>query len=316
MHVEKPQSKILVGHQNELLVQSWMPFFNSLLRGFEVKLKQASRFYELQNEVGGTTYDLYILFLDNILVPKAESVESMRTKILDLDAVIKTKSQAPVAVCSNFDDAVLKDRVGFAGADFFFVVPVELEDLRPAVQTAVSISGKVSMTKQKRLKPLKALDERHVRAAEGWLGLGNHKEANRELEDITPAFRSHPNVLEVRWQIFARAKKWEACVDIGSALVEAAPHLEFGWVHRSLALHELKRTTEAAELLLPAVQLFPKSWLIRYNLACYAAQLGNAEETWEWLEDAFELGDPKLVKLLALNDQDLSDFWAEIGEVY
>ncbi len=47
-------------------------------------------------------------------------------------------------------------------------------------------------------KPLGSHDQRHLDAAEGWIGLGNHIEANEELEQITPQNRAHPAVLEVR----------------------------------------------------------------------------------------------------------------------
>jgi hypothetical protein len=45
----------------------------------------------------------------------------------------------------------------------------------------------------------------HLNAALGWLELGDHVEAYAELENITPALRSHPAVLELRWQISASA---------------------------------------------------------------------------------------------------------------
>jgi hypothetical protein len=63
-------------------------------------------------------------------------------------------------------------------------------------------------------------DELHFQAANGWLELRNWLETNEELENITPALRAHPDVLAVRWQIYARAEKWEACVDIAEAVVK------------------------------------------------------------------------------------------------
>ncbi len=45
-----------------------------------------------------------------------------------------------------------------------------------------------------------------LETADGWLELGNHVEANVELEKIAPQFRAHPEVLKVRWQIYAAAK--------------------------------------------------------------------------------------------------------------
>jgi hypothetical protein len=56
-------------------------------------------------------------------------------------------------------------------------------------------------------------DTFHLEAAHGWLELGNHIEADKELDRITPQLRVHPDVLDIRWQIDARAKKWDACVD-------------------------------------------------------------------------------------------------------
>jgi hypothetical protein len=72
-------------------------------------------------------------------------------------------------------------------------------------------------------KTLRHPDHHHLLAAQGWFELGNHLEANKELDNISPSLRSHPGVLEVRWQIYAKAKQWEACIDIGEALVKLAP---------------------------------------------------------------------------------------------
>ena len=76
-------------------------------------------------------------------------------------------------------------------------------------------------------------DKRHLEAAQGWFELGNHLEANEELENITPKNRAHPAVLEIRWQIYAKAKKWDAALDIASALIQQVPEHPLGWVHRS-----------------------------------------------------------------------------------
>lgn len=41
-------------------------------------------------------------------------------------------------------------------------------------------------------------DVQHLRTAIGWLELGNHFDANKEFERITPALRAHLDVLEAR----------------------------------------------------------------------------------------------------------------------
>jgi tetratricopeptide (TPR) repeat protein len=166
------------------------------------------------------------------------------------------------------------------------------------------------------MKPLEPPDNHHLNAALGWLELGNHLEANAELENITAALRSHPAVLELRWQIYAKEEKWEACVDIGEAMVKVAFDLPEGWIHRSFALHELKRTKEAADKLEAAADLFPSISTIPYNLACYACQLGNQADAREWLRDAFDLAeDKKTIKLAALDDPDLEPLWLVIGKL-
>ena len=56
------------------------------------------------------------------------------------------------------------------------------------------------------------LDDRiHVEAAQGWLALGDWSEANEELERVRPEFRAHPDVLAVRWKIFAIGRAMGDC---------------------------------------------------------------------------------------------------------
>jgi hypothetical protein len=52
-----------------------------------------------------------------------------------------------------------------------------------------------------------------------------------------------------------------------------------------------------------------------HNLACYETQLGNLKSAWQWLKRAFDIEDPKELKLRALEDPDLQGLWAEIGEI-
>jgi hypothetical protein len=68
-------------------------------------------------------------------------------------------------------------------------------------------------------------------------------------------------------------------------------------------------------VLLPVVDKFPEEFIIRYNLACYACQLGNLKETRDWLKKASDLADTKQIKLMALKDADLKPLWKEIGEI-
>jgi len=165
------------------------------------------------------------------------------------------------------------------------------------------------------VKPMELPDTGHLNAAQGWLELGNHVEANAELEKIIPQLRAHPDVLQVRWAIYAAAEKWEPAVEVARTIAQLLPDSPFGWIHCAYSLHELKRTEEARRVLLPVLDRFPTEYLMRYNLACYACQLGNLKEAWQWLEKAIDLSGKADVKQMALDDPDLQPLWNEIGEI-
>ena len=165
------------------------------------------------------------------------------------------------------------------------------------------------------MKPLGHPDIFHLQAARGWLELGNPLEANVELGKISPALGVHPDVLEVRWQISAKAKQWEACVDLAEGLIALTPDNPFGWIHRSFALHELKRTQEAWDNLIRVTKKFPEEPIILYNLSCYACKLGNLQDALNWLQKAFAVGDATQVKLMALVDPDLEPLWDRIAQI-
>src|SRR5262245_4740346 len=106
-------------------------------------------------------------------------------------------------------------------------------------------------------------DKIHFDAAQGWLGLGDWYEANEELERIAPPIRAHPDVLRVRHDVYAAAKKWELAAAVAQAIAQAVPHDAFGFVHLAYVLHEMRRTKEARSVLLPVVGRFPKEYTIR-----------------------------------------------------
>jgi predicted Zn-dependent protease len=158
-------------------------------------------------------------------------------------------------------------------------------------------------------------DRRYLDAAAGWLGLGDWKQANEELENISAPNRAHPDALRLRYVVYCKALKWDGALDIARALAKLVPSKSFGWIETAHLLHKLKRTVEARDTLLPQVDRFPEEWLIRYNLACYECQLGNLKAAWDWLEKTFDMKDSKEVKLMALDDENLEPLWIDISEI-
>lgn len=156
-------------------------------------------------------------------------------------------------------------------------------------------------------------ERRQLEAAEGWLMLGNPLEAHEELEKITGENSYHPAVLAMRWQVYAAAQWWEAAYVVSKALCEFAPRSAEAWICQANTVRHYKGVVEAWNLLLGIVNRFSDDAVIRYNLACYAAQMGLMEDACGWLVQAFEREDAIQLKLAAIYDPDLAPLWSKIG---
>ena len=165
------------------------------------------------------------------------------------------------------------------------------------------------------MKQLQPPDIHHLNAAEGWLGLGNALEAEQELRQLSAEAQSHPEVLRVRYHWYGQSKEWERAAETAQLICQILPETPFGWIHLAYALHELKRTREAYNVLIPVVDRFPEEYVIRYNLACYACQMGVLEEARAWLKKAIALAGPEIIKQMGLTDPDLAELRAEIQDM-
>ena len=165
------------------------------------------------------------------------------------------------------------------------------------------------------MQPLEVPDSHHLLAAQGWLELGSPTEAAAELGLISPVHQRHPDVIEVRWTWHAHSRQWEAALEAARELVLAAPDRASGWLHQAYALRRAAGggLPQAQEILLPAVEKFPKEPIIPFNLACYACQLGQLDEARKWLKRAMKVGGRESIKLIALADEDLKPLWPELA---
>jgi tetratricopeptide (TPR) repeat protein len=155
------------------------------------------------------------------------------------------------------------------------------------------------------VKDLPYPDRHHATSAEGWLELGEIREAIRELGMIRRSFQGHPDVLEILWRVLAHEKRWNDAVEIAGELVKIAPDRVNGWVNQSYSLHELGRTQEALDALKAVVARFPKDSIIPYNLACYACQLGDETAAQNWILMAARLRPKDEIREMGLEDPDL-----------
>ena len=161
-------------------------------------------------------------------------------------------------------------------------------------------------------------DRFHLEAAEGWRELGNQAQAGAELDKIAPRLQTHPDVLMMRWGIYFQTRQWELAAEVAKTFSEVVPDDVFGVMHWAHALHQLQRTKEAREVLLPAVAKFPDDDGIRASLANCACRLGDFKEALRWLKEAIDLAESHVhdggeeLKLLALEDPDMEPLWKRI----
>ena len=52
----------------------------------------------------------------------------------------------------------------------------------------------------------------------------------------------HPHVLLAHWEIYFRAGDWEAACAVAEALIVHLADEPIGWIYRSFALQQMKRT--------------------------------------------------------------------------
>jgi tetratricopeptide (TPR) repeat protein len=162
--------------------------------------------------------------------------------------------------------------------------------------------------------PFDPPDLHHLRSAQGWLELGNHLEANADLDRIVVSLQNHPAVLLLRWNVAALAKQWDHCINLAKTLIRLVPDQEQGWINLGNSLYFSGRTQEAYDCVKPVRERFPKSPIVPYNLACYACQMGWMEEAKSWLDKAFALDVDRALKLKALEDPDLEPLWRKLGK--
>ena len=153
--------------------------------------------------------------------------------------------------------------------------------------------------------PLAPRDRIVLEAANGWLMLGNAAEAMAEFDQISAPGRQSAEALTTLWEIHAQQRKWDAAIAAADSLIAKAKDQPDGYIKRAYALHELRRSQEAWETLHPVSSQFGDNWLIPYNLACYAAQLGRPEDALKWFRKAVRVGDERELRTMALKDPDL-----------
>lgn len=148
--------------------------------------------------------------------------------------------------------------------------------------------------------------------ARGYLDLGMHEEAWRSIASLPENFRNSAEAQEMRIVIlFERgepAKALAFCRD----LIRSHPDNHAGFIQGAYALHAMKKTGEAVDLLQSGPETLREDHCYFYNLACYEVALGRPDAALTWLQQSFRL-EPRN-RARALNDADLTPLHESLSE--
>lgn len=146
-----------------------------------------------------------------------------------------------------------------------------------------------------------------LRAAQGFLELGDPDSAWDELKTISAEDHSNPVVLRMRTEIYREQKRWIEMAEVATHLTEVVPQEPDHWISRAWAERRCFGFEKAEQTLLRALDGFPDEPTIHYNLACYACRQGRIEEAKKRLAKAIELN-PQY-RAHALEDEDFEGIW-------
>lgn len=146
-------------------------------------------------------------------------------------------------------------------------------------------------------------DQKHIEYAAGYLELGMFSEASKCLKEISEENQDRPEILELKLAVFFETEEWNHAVRLAVQLQMIQPDNPTWAVQLAYAVRRHKSIEEAQQILLAAEKRFPKEALIKFNLGCYAAQLGKIEAAREYVSQAIELD--KSFKKIAKEDPDL-----------
>jgi tetratricopeptide (TPR) repeat protein len=154
------------------------------------------------------------------------------------------------------------------------------------------------------------VDERHIRAAQGFIDLDLHEDAVRELEGLSAEGRGRFDAIETRLLCELHVQNWGEGLRLGQLLCELEPKSHVGYVHSAYCLHEMGCTKEAVLQLERGPASLKTKALYYYNLGCYHTQLGDLDKALGLLQRSFELDDG--LRRAARRDPDLQPLLGQL----
>ena len=131
--------------------------------------------------------------------------------------------------------------------------------------------------------------QRALRAADGYMYLGLTKEALGEIEAIDPREGDEAAVQLCRIRVLLHLRRWRAAEKLSQDGAAQHPEEEEFTVQRAFALHQMRKGGRAMQVLLAAPEWVRRTGILRYNLACYEARLGDLKTAKQCMSVAIQM---------------------------
>jgi len=145
----------------------------------------------------------------------------------------------------------------------------------------------------------------HWSRVTGYMQLGIIEEALIELAMLPDDDQWGKKKRAMRLEIFQQQKKWQEMAEVAHGLRMEFPEDVQWWIADAFATRRSQSIEQAREILLEGLVCHYEDATIRFNLACYACQLGSLGECMDFLKEAVKRD--KRFKVMAMEDEDLKD---------
>ena len=145
----------------------------------------------------------------------------------------------------------------------------------------------------------------HWSRVTGYMQLGIIEEALIELAMLPDDDQWGKKKRAMRLEIFQQQKNWQEMAEVAHGLRMEFPEDVQWWIANAFATRRSQSIEQAREILLEGLACHYEDATIRFNLACYACQLGSLGECMDFLKEAVKRDER--FKVMAMEDEDLKD---------
>jgi tetratricopeptide (TPR) repeat protein len=146
-----------------------------------------------------------------------------------------------------------------------------------------------------------------LQAAEGYVFLGLHREALKELDTIDQLDQEDSDVMIARIRTLLHLGRFSAAARLSARGESIHSEEDEFTVQRAFALHRLNKRDEAAKVIQSAPAWLRRTGILHYNLGCYQARWGDIPTARQCVDAAIQLN--AAIELSMKKDPDLAGLW-------